>query len=172
VAADFAIRPATLADVPALGAIETRAGERYRGLVPDEIPSDNVPEATLLDAASAGRLFVAEAADRTLAGFALVVLLADGSAHLEELDVLPECGRRGIGTALVEAACRWAKANGRRKLTLTTFRDVPFNAPYYLRLGFRIVVPHEITPALAAVLESEHSKRIDLAPRVCLQRDL
>jgi GNAT superfamily N-acetyltransferase len=172
VAADFAIRPATHADVPALGAIETRAGERYRGLVPDEIPSDNVPETTLRDAASAGRLFVAEAADRTLVGFALGVLLADGSAHLEELDVLPEYGHRGIGTALVEAACRWARASGHRKLTLTTFRDVPFNAPYYLRLGFRILVPDEITPALAAVLESEHGKRIDLAPRVCLQRDL
>ena len=171
-ASNFAIRPARPADVPALGAIEKRAGERYRGLVPDEIPADNVPEATLRDAVSAGRLFVAEAGDRTLVGFALGVLLADGSAHLEELDVLPEYGRRGIGTALVEAACRWAKANGHRKLTLTTFRDVPFNAPYYLRMGFRILVPDEITPALGVVIESEHRKRIDLAPRVCMQRDL
>jgi GNAT superfamily N-acetyltransferase len=169
---DFAIRQATLSDVPALGAIETRAGERYRGLVPDEIPADNVPESTLCTAASAGRLFVAEAADGTLVGFSLVVLLGDGSAHLEELDVLPEHGGRGIGTALVGAACGWAKAHGHGKLTLTTFRDVAFNAPYYLALGFRILGPPEITPALAAVIESEHQKRIDLAPRVSMQRDL
>jgi GNAT superfamily N-acetyltransferase len=170
--ADHRIRLATLADVPALGAVETRAGERYRGLVPDEIPQDNVSEATLRNAAAEGRLFVAELGDATIAGFALVTRLGDGSAHLEELDVLPEFGRRGIGTDLVETTCRWAKALGREGLTLTTFRDVPFNAPFYLRLGFRVLESDEIPPALSSVIELERRKGLDRAPRVAMKRDL
>ena len=171
-AASYAIRPANLADVPALGAIETRAAERFRGLVPHEIAQDNVPEPTLRAAASAGRLLVAEASGGTIAGFALVVLLDDGGAHLEELDVLPAHGRKGVGTALIEATCRWAKANGHPALTLTTYRDVAFNAPYYLRLGFWILAAEEITPALAAVVELERQKGLDRAARVVMRRDL
>lgn len=158
VAAEFATRPATLADVPALDAIETRAGERFRGVVPEEIAADNVAESSLCAAATDGRLFVAQISDGTIAGFALTELLDDGSAHLEELDVLPEHGRRGIGSALLEASCRWAKASGHSGLTLTTYRDVPFNAPYYLRLGFRTLGPEELTPALVAVVEREHKR--------------
>jgi GNAT superfamily N-acetyltransferase len=170
--AEYRIRPATLADIGALGAIETRAGERYRGLVPDEIPQDHLTEATLLAAAAAGRLLVAELRDDTIAGFALAALLDDGSAHLEELDVLPEYGRRGIGTELVAATCRWAKALGHPGLTLTTYRDVPFNAPFYVRLGFRILGTAELTPALSAVIELERRKGLDRAPRVAMRRDL
>jgi len=171
-AASYAIRPATVADVPALGVIETRAAERFRGLVPDEIAQDNVPEPTLRAAASAGRLFVAEASDGTIAGFALVVLLDDGSAHLEELDVLPDHGRQGVGTALVEATCRWAKANGHPALTLTTYRDVPWNAPYYERLGFRELPEPAWTPELRAIREREAKHGLDEWPRVCMRREL
>ena len=166
-----AVRPATLGDLPALDAIETRAAELYRGLVPDEVTQDNVPEAIHRAAAAAGRLFVAESSDGSLVGFALVVLLADGGAHLEELDVLPEHGRRGVGTALIEAACRWAKVNGHTGLTLTTYRDVAFNAPLYLRRGFRILGGDEITRGLAGVVQSEHQKGLDLVARVAMRRD-
>src|SRR5688500_7797587 len=131
-AESYVVRPATLDDVAALGAIEDRASELFRGLVPDEIAADNVPEATLSAAAGSGRLLVAEISGKLVA-FALVLVLSDGTAHLEELDVVPEQGRRGIGSALVEAACRWASANGHLAITLSTYRDVAFNAPYYAR---------------------------------------
>jgi GNAT superfamily N-acetyltransferase len=170
-ASPYAIRPATLAELPALGAIETRAAELYRGLVPDEVTQDNVPEAVHRAAAAAGRLFVAEASDGSLVGFALVILLEDGSAHLEELDVLPEHGRRGVGTALIEASCRWAKLNGHTGLTLTTYRDVAFNAPLYLRRGFRVLHKGEIASGLLGVVEREHQKGLDVAARVAMRRD-
>jgi GNAT superfamily N-acetyltransferase len=171
-AGDYVVRPATLDDVPALGAIETRASALFRGLVPEEIAADNAAEATLSAAAMAGRLFVAEAPDGALAGFALVVLLPDASAHLEELDVLPELGRRGIGSALLEASCAWARANGQPGISLSTFRDVPFNAPFYARRGFRALAPAELTPALAQVVELEQKKGLDAAPRVVMRREL
>ena len=58
-------------------------------------------------------------------GFALVKMLADDLPHLEEIDVEPIQGRRGLGTALVRAVCQWATVSGYPMLTLTTFRLAP-----------------------------------------------
>lgn len=64
---------------------------------------------------------------------------ADGNAHLEELAVVPGQMRRGLGRRLVESACAWAVERGYPAVTLTTYADVPWNAPWYARLGFEIV---------------------------------
>jgi GNAT superfamily N-acetyltransferase len=68
-------------------------------------------------------------------GFAHVVVV-DGDAHLEQLAVHPEHARQGIGAALVQAAREEARWAGHDRLSLTTYRDVAFNAPFYRRLGF------------------------------------
>jgi GNAT superfamily N-acetyltransferase len=54
-----------------------------------------------------------------------------GGAHLEQLSVHPEHGRHGIGRALLRAGVEWTASRGYRELTLTTFRDVPWNGPFY-----------------------------------------
>jgi ribosomal protein S18 acetylase RimI-like enzyme len=51
--------------------------------------------------------------------------MVDGLPHIWQLSVQPNFGRRGIGRALIEAACDWARESGFRGMTLTTFRDVP-----------------------------------------------
>jgi len=81
-----------------------------------------------------GFILVAAEQDRPV-GFAHVVDL-DGHAHLEQLSVLPDHARRGIGTALVRAAMEEARWAGYDDLSLCTFRDVPWNGPFYARLGF------------------------------------
>ena len=68
-------------------------------------------------------------------GFALLARHGD-RAHLQELDVDPDHKGRGLGRELVAACVAWANRHGLTTLTLTTFRDVPFNAPYYARIGF------------------------------------
>jgi GNAT superfamily N-acetyltransferase len=60
----------------------------------------------------------------------------DGTAHLEQLSVHPDHGRRGIGRALLRAGCAWAKAHGYDDITLATYRDVPWNGPFYASEGF------------------------------------
>jgi GNAT superfamily N-acetyltransferase len=60
----------------------------------------------------------------------------DDTAHLEQLSVHPDHGRRGIGRALLRAACRWARDHGYEELTLVTYRDVPWNGPFYASEGF------------------------------------
>lgn len=57
-------------------------------------------------------------------------------AHLEQLSVHPDHAGRGIGRALLRAGCDWAAARGYRELTLATYRDVPWNGPFYASEGF------------------------------------
>lgn len=73
-------------------------------------------------------------------GFAQVIEV-DGWAHLEQVSVLPEFGRRGIGRRLVDAAAEAARERGYGQLTLRTFVDVPFNAPFYRTCGFVVTQP-------------------------------
>lgn len=76
-----------------------------------------------------------------MVGFAHVLHL-DGRAHLEQIAVLPDRARQGVGAALLEQACRYAAERGFTQLTLRTFRDVPWNAPFYARHRFE-VIDHE-----------------------------
>ena len=108
-----------------------------------------------------GHLWVALAGG-TPVGFALVKMLADDLPHLEEVDVEPSHGRRGLGTALVRAVCEWAAASSFPMLTLTTFRAVPWNLPFYARLGFAEIPRERLCPELAAVVSAEAAR--GLAP--------
>jgi GNAT superfamily N-acetyltransferase len=58
------------------------------------------------------------------------------SVHLEQLSVHPDHGGRGVGRALLRAGLEWAAARGYRQLTLCTYRDVPWNGPFYASEGF------------------------------------
>jgi GNAT superfamily N-acetyltransferase len=101
----------------------------------------------------------------------ICVQTVDGAAHVWQLSVRPSASRRGIGTALLTAACEWARSNGWPAMTLTTFRDVPWNAPFYQREGF--VVLDELTPGLAA--RREHERSIgddDFGPHVAMRKEL
>jgi GNAT superfamily N-acetyltransferase len=68
-------------------------------------------------------------------GLCRIDALGDG-AHLEQLSVHPDHGRRGLGRALLRAGVEWAASRGYPRLTLTTFRDVPWNGPFYASEGF------------------------------------
>jgi GNAT superfamily N-acetyltransferase len=110
---------------------------------------------------------VAREADGSVVGFAQVELVG-GEPHLEEMDVLPSHGRRGIGRRLLGAIQAWTREAGYAALTLTTFRDVPWNAPFYASCGFRILPPAEIPAALRAVVEEEAARGLDPATRVVM----
>jgi GNAT superfamily N-acetyltransferase len=96
--------------------------------------------------------------------------LVDGHLHLGQLSVLAEYGRLGIGRALVEAACEVASQRGDQLITLTTFTGIPFNAPWYRRLGFEDLL-EPLSPELAQVVADE-SELATYAPRVTMGRRL
>ena len=62
---------------------------------------------------------------------------------------------RGLGRRLVALAADHTRALGLASVTLNTFRDVAWNAPFYEKLGFRVLLEAELTPRLADILRHE-----------------
>jgi GNAT superfamily N-acetyltransferase len=91
-------------------------------------------------------------------GFARVDMV-DGLPHLEQISVHPHAARRGIGSALLEAAVAWAAQAGYSAMTLTTFRDLPFNGPFYARHGFTELT--DLSPGLAQLRRHEAHLGLD-----------
>ncbi|MFC4015978.1 GNAT family N-acetyltransferase [Nonomuraea purpurea] len=104
------------------------------------------------------------------AGFALVGRV-DGNLHLEQLAVHPASMRQGIGGRLMTAVIDHARASGAPAVTLTTYRDVPWNAPWYERHGFSVMPEPEWGPELRALVERERELGIEIAPRVVMRRE-
>lgn len=149
-AADWRIRAARVEDLPQLAPVEAAADSLFTqhfGAV--DWPG---PETGQARAAERGFLLVAVIGGDVV-GF--VHVLTPGEAvHLEQLSVRPEAGRQGIGSALVRAAMREAAARGFRQLTLRTFADVAWNAPFYVRFGFVVTEPR--TPFELALVATEN----------------
>lgn len=130
------IRPATPADSARLQAIQLAAGAAFHEVGMPEIADNEPTSIAAFDAfAEAGRSWVGEAAGGEPIAFVLVADV-DDAAHIEQVSVDPAHAGRRLGARLVEHVAEWASANGRAALTLTTFRDVAWNGPYYARLGF------------------------------------
>ncbi|MFJ9852774.1 GNAT family N-acetyltransferase [Streptomyces sp. NPDC101150] len=162
-------------DLPVLRDIERAAGEAFRALGMAAIADDEPPsEAELTRYLLAGRLLAAygepgrgDGPERPI-GY-LVREPVDGCLHIEQVSVHPDHARRGIGRALIGRAeddDRWGAA----ALTLTTFAEVPWNAPYYERLGFRVLAEDELTPGLREIRADEARRGLDRWPRVAIRR--
>ena len=164
----YTIVPARVRDVPLLAPIELAAAALLREHAPPSVLNEITSESELLEALQGGRLWVARA-DDTVVGFALVDMLADDLPHLEEVDVHPSHGRRGVGTALVQTVCEWLSRSGYAEMTLTTFRSVAWNMPFYARLGFEEVAAAELRPEVAAVVADETARGLEPASRVVMR---
>lgn len=103
----------------------------------------------------------------SMAGF-LVSQPFQRELHIWEMDVHPQFQKRGIGAGLVRAAQIDARNAGFRALTLTTFRDLPWNAPFYARLGFDEVTALDAHPRLASELANEADDGLPIARRCAM----
>lgn len=166
------IRALRADDIDAVQAIEVAAGRAFADVGLPEIADDEPSPAPTLEArAAAGRGWVVtDDQDRSLAY--VIVDIVDGAAHIEQVSVHPDASRRGLGRALVDHVAQWALDNEASALTLTTFRDVPWNGPYYERIGFRILDERELGPGLRAVRAHEADEGLDPGRRVCMRREL
>jgi GNAT superfamily N-acetyltransferase len=165
------IRPARTSELPALQDIERAAGQPFMSIGMPEIARDEPPPLPVLAASGqAGLLWVA-AGEKDEPVAYLMAEVVDGCLHIEQVSVHPDSARRRIGRALIEHAADRAATDGLAALTLTTFASVPWNAPYYLRCGFRILDDTELTPGLRAIRQHEAERGLDRWPRVCMRRD-
>lgn len=168
----YSIDLATPAQLAVIQQVELRAASRFGDAVPLAVRSSVTPLATLAAGQREGLLWVATAGDEHPVGFALAGRFDERRAHLVELDVVPEHGRRGLGRALVAAVEDWASAAGYGELILTTYRDFPWNADFYRSLGFSPVSPHDFDEKLTALVRSESELGLEPPARVVMCKRL
>ncbi|NRC18170.1 GNAT family N-acetyltransferase [Pseudomonas aeruginosa] len=101
-----------------------------------------------------GSHWLAEDADGQPVGFLAAERCAD-ELHIAELSIAQAHQQQGLGRRLLERAVTYAHASHCRALTLTTFCDVPWNAPFYARLGFQRLTWQEAGERLRAILGHE-----------------
>lgn len=163
-------RRARPTDVPRLPAVEVSSGRLFEGvsLRSTADPDETLPLETLYEALRDNGLWVAvDGADRPI-GFVAVTRHGDES-FVAQLSVALEAQGQGLGRELMETVIDDARARGSRAVTLTTFRNVPWNAPFYAKLGFRMLPADELSLHLAATLTSEAARGLLPAERCAMQ---
>ncbi|WP_245440037.1 GNAT family N-acetyltransferase [Mesorhizobium sp. Z1-4] len=165
----YLIRAGTPADHPRLVEVENAAGRLFATHGYPRIAEDGFDNVEQLRAVlDGGSVYVAADTDGSPVGFALARPLAD-YLHLRELAVDPAHGRKGLGGALVQAVLAHGMKAGVRGVSLTTFRTVPFNQPFYESQGFRELPVADAPPCLAEAFWAEIPHGIEPDERLIMQ---
>ena len=167
---EITFRPTTAHDVASLPAIERAAGQRFRAW--PELAwladGDVISVEQHRDYVEQGLSWLALANDRPV-GFILTEAHSS-SLFIVELSVDLDWQGKGIGRQLISRAADHARRLGLASLTLTTFRDVPWNAPFYAKLGFEYVT--ELTPELREKREEETAHGLAYETRCAMRLPL
>ncbi|MEO8559832.1 MAG: GNAT family N-acetyltransferase [Rhodospirillales bacterium] len=134
----FAVRAATAIDLAALPEIERQAHSIFYGMAGLGAVAERPP--TTIDRLRRGPCWLAAQQDGRIVGF-IVADQLEGDTLIETLAILPEFSGAGLGRALVGAATEWGKEIGMGSVLVAAYRDIPWDAPFYARLGFS-EVPH------------------------------
>lgn len=157
-------------EIPALIAIDLAASQLFAGtgLLPDAELLDHVPADVFETAILGGHLFVARDRKGVAAGFVLTSLRGD-TLYLDQVSVHPERGRQGLGAALIRRVFEDAGDRGLKTVTLSTFRHLPWNAPFYRKLGFRELARKQMTGWMLEI-EARQAEVMDISKRCFMRR--
>jgi 8-oxo-dGTP pyrophosphatase MutT (NUDIX family)/GNAT superfamily N-acetyltransferase len=128
------VRPARPEDLERLQEIEAAADRRFA----EHFDVSGWPAAPTGAQRDRERGFVLVVGQPVM-GFAHVIELGAESRphlHLEQLSVHPDSGGHGLGTLLLLAALGVGLDRGHEAITLMTYADIPWNAPWYAKHGF------------------------------------
>ena len=164
------IRPARGEDLETLRTVEREAGRAFAELGMDAVADDEpLPVDALFAFQRDGRAWVAVDEDDRPVAY-LLAAVVDRGAHVEQVSVRPDWAGHRLGAALIETAAGWGRRQGLAALTLTTFGEVPWNRPYYERLGFAVVDDRDLTDGLRQLRAHEAQLGLDRWPRVVMSR--
>ncbi len=166
------IRTASLSDIPIMQSLEvdaarlygTKPGYEFCTLLPPRQRAENVR------VQENGSTWLAVLDGRVI-GF-LLALPVDGRAHVLEAATAYGSQGKGVGRRLFAKFHSWAVDIGYSEVTLTTYRDVPWNAPFYERIGYQIIVVDALRPELMAIRAEEAAGGFERAPRVAMEKPL
>ncbi|HVJ41658.1 MAG TPA: GNAT family N-acetyltransferase [Dongiaceae bacterium] len=168
----YHLRPARADEVGIIRAVEQAAAQRFRGTDFDWVAHAGAGSPTSVAASIAtGQVLVMTPATGNEAGCPVAFVqfaIIDGAAYIEEIDVLPEHAGHRLAQRLIDAVESWARSQSLPILTLSTFSTIPWNAPYYRRLGFRDM--GHLGPGLAAIRERHRALGLKDEQRAFLWR--
>ena len=169
----YRVRPGRAGDAPLLGDIERAAAQRFATVGLERIARGRPTSAAeYLEVVARGHLWVVETAEGQAVGVAIADRL-DGGAYLAEIAVHPSHAGRRLAARLIAEIEKQAAAEGCRRLFLTTFDAVPWNRPYYEKLGFAVLAEDEAGPQLRAIRAGERKRGLDrISPRVCMVKPI
>jgi len=164
----WSLRLAIAADLAHLASIE-EDGVNLLNEAGAELPTDVKllsPE-ILEKCLQEGLLVVATSPQDHPVGF-LAAAERDEFLYLGELDVAVGWRRLGIGRALVTWGIEEARRRSLRGAMLTTDKLVPFNAPFYARVGFVPTEESVVPPSLRRILEAERESGLKAERRIAM----
>jgi GNAT superfamily N-acetyltransferase len=161
------IRLARSSDLEKLAAVERSAASVFRSVGLGWLADGDTMEACVLTQLCRDEtLWVAADDGDQPVGF-LAAHELDRCFYIAEVSVLPSRQRQGLGARLIDAAILHARRAGLSAVTLTTYRDLPWNGPFYARLGFVEINPLEAGSGHRKKLQAEAEAGHDPARR-CL----
>ncbi len=156
------IRPTLLHDIQWLPDVERSAAQAFAGwpalawLAQGDVMDLDAHRAFI----TAGGSWVAENAAGHIVGFACA-RFEDQALHLHEISVRRQAQGQGVGRRLLQQVADVARQAGVAELTLTTFADVPWNAPFYARFGFEVIDEGQQSARLREILANERAHGLD-----------
>lgn len=167
---NYNIVPGRPEHLPALADIELDAAKLFPAdLLPPDLSGHTVSPDALQDGLTDRLLWVAVGPDGSPVGFILLSAL-DALIFIKEMDVHRHHQQQGLGRALINTALAAARQRGFEGAALTTFSSVPWNAPFYKKLGFTTLEHGNVPAVIIKILENERDA--GLKDRVAMIKDL
>lgn len=166
----YSITTGIFDDIASLIAIDKSATQMFAptGLIKPDALLDHVPASVFESEVPEGNVFVArDALDRPV-GFALIRKRGSG-LYLEQISVDPDHGRKGIGRALVIRVLTEAETRKLPHVSLSTFRDIAWNGPFYASMGFT-EIPREKLEGYMREIEDAQRQFMDVSKRCFMRR--
>ena len=166
----YSLTDASEKDICTLVEVDKAAGMLFAdtGLISDEALHDHVPAEVFDHAIRDSNLITARHDVDQLIGFALVSVRG-GTLYLDQISVRPDHGRRGVGGALLHEIIVLAKRRRLRHVTLSTFRDLSWNGPFYAKHGFREIARQKMKQWMLE-LERIQAADLDISRRCFMMR--
>lgn len=168
----FHITRADRADIPRLVEIDIAANNLFAdtGLIRDEELGEHVPPHVLADAIIAREVFVMRHKWTAQAAGFTMTSVRDDTLYLDQVSVHPDEGRQGLGRQLVRRVIGDARTRGFRTVTLSTFRELPWNGPFYKSLGFREIKPEKLADWMREI-EAVQAEKLDVSARCFMKKN-
>ena len=164
---NYLIRNASPEDIKFLPDIEKEAARLFIKYGLEAGVFNDVSSISDLQAAQKNELLWIAEFKKKIIGFAFAEKISSGLVLLE-IDVLPVFNQQGIGTALVRKVLANAQKKGFNRVFLTTFKEIPWNYPFYKKLGFKVVNSDKYEEDIIRIVDRENSAGLDKEKRVVM----